>query len=154
MQERFAEAVTTLFKLDEMPFIINGAMPGTQRQKRVNAFQGRRNRFDLMILSPKAAGVGLTITAANHVVHLSRWWNPAVEDQCNDRVYRIGQNRNVFIHIPMAEHPVLGERTFDLTLDRLLTKKRTLSRTLLAAPISNSDLGEVYSASVEMKGAA
>lgn len=53
-----------------------------------------------MVLSPKAAGVGLTITAANHVIHLSRWWNPAVEDQCNDRVYRIGQSKAVTVHVP------------------------------------------------------
>ena len=46
-----------------------------------------------MILSPRAGGVGLTLTAANHVIHLSRWWNPAVEDQCTDRVFRIGQRR-------------------------------------------------------------
>jgi SNF2 family DNA or RNA helicase len=154
MQERFAEAATTLFGLDDVPFIINGAMPGVQRQKRVNEFQARRNRFDLMILSPKAAGVGLTITAANHVIHLSRWWNPAVEDQCNDRVYRIGQNKSVQIHIPMAEHPLLGERTFDLTLDRLLTRKRALSRTLLAPPITDSDLGDVYREAVDVREAA
>ncbi|WP_163484901.1 helicase-related protein, partial [Escherichia coli] len=70
------------------PVIINGTVPGGARQKRVNDFQAKRPGFDAMILSPKAAGVGLTITAANHVLHLSRWWNPAVEDQCNDRVYR------------------------------------------------------------------
>lgn len=154
MQERFAEAATTLFGLDELPFIINGATPGGQRQKRVNQFQARRSRFDLMILSPKAAGVGLTITAANHVIHLSRWWNPAVEDQCNDRVYRIGQNKSVQIHIPMAEHPVLGERTFDVTLDRLLTRKRALSRTLLAPPITDSDLGDVYREAVDVRESA
>jgi SNF2 family DNA or RNA helicase len=48
-----------------------------------------------MILSPRAGGVGLTLTSANHVIHLSRWWNPAVEDQCTDRVYRIGQDQTV-----------------------------------------------------------
>nr|WP_234837600.1 C-terminal helicase domain-containing protein [Sinorhizobium medicae] len=45
------------------------------------------------MLGPKAAGTGLTLTAATHVIHLSRWWNPAVEEQCNDRVHRIGQMR-------------------------------------------------------------
>jgi hypothetical protein len=154
MQERLADAVTTLFALDSMPFVINGSMPGSRRQKRVNEFQARRNRFDVLILSPKAAGIGLTITAANHVIHLSRWWNPAVEDQCNDRVYRIGQNKPVTIHIPIAVHPVWGERTFDVTLDRLLTRKRTMSRTLLAPPVSEQDLGDVFSATFGTSAAA
>ena len=52
-----------------------------------------------MILSPKAGGVGLTLTAANNVIHLQRWWNPAVEDQCTDRVFRIGQTKDVNVYI-------------------------------------------------------
>ena len=151
MQERLAEAVTTMFDLDEPPFVINGAMPGTRRQKLVNQFQTKRNRFDLMILSPKAAGVGLTITAANHVVHLSRWWNPAVEDQCNDRAYRIGQTKDVTIHIPITVHPEWGDKTFDVTLDQLLGRKRTLSRKLLAPPVSEEDLSSVYEATFDVK---
>ena len=51
-----------------------------------------------MIISPKAGGVGITLTAANNVIHLERWWNPAVEDQCTDRAYRIGQKRCVCLH--------------------------------------------------------
>lgn len=51
-----------------------------------------------MILSPKAAGVGLTITSANHVVHFTRWWNPAVENQATDRAYRIGQTKDVYVY--------------------------------------------------------
>jgi SNF2 family DNA or RNA helicase len=66
--------------------IINGATPGARRPAMVEEFEARKTKFDLMVLSPKAAGVGLTILSANHVIHLSRWWNPAVEDQCNDRV--------------------------------------------------------------------
>ena len=154
MQERLAEAVTTMFGLDEPPFVINGAMPGTRRQKLVNQFQAKRNRFDLMILSPKAAGIGLTITAASHVIHLSRWWNPAVEDQCNDRVYRIGQTKEVTIHIPITVHPEWGDRTFDVTLDQLLGRKRTLSRKLLAPPVSEEDLSSVYEATFDVKVAA
>ena len=148
MQERLAEAVTTLFELESVPFIINGSMPGPRRQKRVNEFQLGHHRFGIMILSPKAAGVGLTITAANHVIHLSRWWNPAVEDQCNDRVYRIGQDKPVTIHIPIAVHPFWKERSFDVTLDRLLHRKRTMSRTLLAPPVSERDLNDVFDATI------
>jgi SNF2 family DNA or RNA helicase len=91
-----------------------------------------------MLLSPKAAGVGLTLTAANHVIHLSRWWNPAVEDQCTDRVYRIGQQRDVHVHLPIAVHPTYGERSFDANLHRLLEKKRALSMGLFAPPAASA----------------
>jgi SNF2 family DNA or RNA helicase len=150
MQVFVADAISTLFGLQSTPFIINGSTPGAKRQKLVNAFQSRKDRFDLMILSPKAAGVGLNITAANHVIHLSRWWNPAVEDQCNDRVYRIGQNRPVTIHIPISVHPDLGERTFDAALDRLLERKREMSRRLLAPPVSDRDLEEVFADTINL----
>jgi SNF2 family DNA or RNA helicase len=84
-----------------------------------------------MILSPKAGGVGLTLTAANHVIHLSRWWNPAVEDQCTDRVFRIGQNKEVTIYYPQAVHPKYQGTSFDVSLHNLLEKKRELSRQVL-----------------------
>ena len=154
MQERLAEAVTTIFELDDLPFVINGSMPGSRRQKLVNQFQKKRNGFDLMILSPKAAGVGLTITAANHVIHLSRWWNPAVEDQCNDRVYRIGQTKEVTVHIPICVHPEWKDRTFDVTLDQLLARKRKMSRKLLTPPVSDQDLDSIYQATFDVKAAA
>jgi hypothetical protein len=143
MQALVANAMATMFGM-ERPLIINGDTPGHRRQDMVDDFQTRRRGFDAMILSPKAAGVGLTITAANHVIHLSRWWNPAVEDQCNDRVYRIGQERPVTIHVPMAVHPRLGDKTFDVTLDRLLEGKRRMSRNLLMPPVIDSDLDEVF----------
>jgi len=147
MQALLASAMATMFGM-ERPLIINGDTAGHRRQDMVDDFQGRRRGFDVMILSPKAAGVGLTITAANHVIHLSRWWNPAVEDQCNDRVYRIGQERPVTIHVPMAVHPTLLEKTFDVTLDRLLEGKRRMSRNLLMPPVSDSDLDEVFAMSM------
>jgi len=84
----------------------------------------------------RAGGVGLTLTSANHVIHLSRWWNPAVEDQCTDRVYRIGQDRTVHIYYPMAVHPLYGESSFDALLNALLTRKRDLSRRMLLPPVN------------------
>ena len=119
MQALLAQAISTEFDI-EPPMIINGATPGARRQPIVDEFEARKTKFDLMILSPKAAGVGLTILSANHVIHLSRWWNPAVEDQCNDRVYRIGAKLPVTIHIPIAVHPRLVEESFDVKLDRLI----------------------------------
>lgn len=119
--------------------LINGTTPSAQRQTVVDRFQNAPAGFDLMLLAPKAAGVGLTITAANHVIHLERWWNPAVEDQCTDRAYRIGQDKPVTIWLPQAVHPDGGikNHSFDLRLHSLLEHKRLMSRDLLA-PVENS----------------
>jgi SNF2 family DNA or RNA helicase len=93
--------------------------------------------FDIMILSPLAAGMGLTITAANHVVHLERHWNPAKEDQASDRVYRIGQEKPVFIYhlIHQNKSKTDSYLTFDEGLNKLITQKRALSDgTLIPTP--------------------
>jgi hypothetical protein len=121
------------YNLQRLPMIINGEVGTQARQDRVDCFQ-REAGFDVMLLSPKAGGVGLTLTAANHVIHLSRWWNPAVEDQCSDRVYRIGQTRDVHIYYPMAVLPEGPEHSFDRQLQLLMERKRELARNLLAPP--------------------
>jgi SNF2 family DNA or RNA helicase len=127
--------------------LINGSTPAAQRQKEVDAFQCAAPGFGLMLLAPKAAGVGLTITAANHVIHLERWWNPAVEDQCTDRAYRIGQDKPVTVWLPQAVHPDadIGEHSFDLRLHLLLERKRKLSRELLC-PVETeaSDTAQLF----------
>ena len=109
-----------------LPETINGATAAHVRDRIRRDFQQRQG-FDVLILGPKAAGFGLTLTAANHVIHLNRWWNPAVEDQCSDRVYRIGATKPVTIYLPQAIHPQLGERSFDSLLHGLLEEKRRLS---------------------------
>jgi SNF2 family DNA or RNA helicase len=112
--------------------IINGSVKGDYRLKIVNKFQGSPpGEFAALILSPKTGGLGLNLTAATHVIHLTRWWNPAVEDQCSDRAYRIGQQSAVTIHYPFAIHPEYGPKSFDLNLQRLLSQKRRLNKTLL-----------------------
>jgi SNF2 family DNA or RNA helicase len=121
------------YGLKRPPLVINGQVGTALRQARVETFQRERG-FDVMLLSPKAGGVGLTLTAANHVIHLSRWWNPAVEDQCSDRVYRIGQTRPVHIHYPLAVLPGAEEHSFDMQLQQLMERKRKLAQDLLAAP--------------------
>ncbi len=93
------------------------------RQQAVDSFQ-KTAGFNAIVMSPLAAGVGLNITEANHVIHYSRWWNPAKEDQASDRVYRIGQKRRVHIYLPMATHPEF--KTFDVILHELLERKRRL----------------------------
>ncbi|MBV1919019.1 MAG: DEAD/DEAH box helicase [Sphingomonadaceae bacterium] len=147
MQSFLAMAIQERFDLDQRPMCISGKVPGHKRQDIVSAFQSSPAPFDVLILSPKAGGVGLTITAANNVIHLSRWWNPAVEDQATDRVYRIGQTRPVTIHIPIAVHPdpAIGPSSFDQRLDALMERKRALSRGLLMPPESNRDVEDLLS---------
>lgn len=133
MQFRFAEIVRHLFGLGKID-VINGDTPIPRRQEIVNRFQRHLTHdggFDMLILGPKAAGTGLTLTAATHVIHLSRWWNPAVEEQCNDRVHRIGQSKPVYVHIPMALHPELGAESFDSLLQSLMQRKRKLAEQAL-----------------------
>ena len=129
VQFRFAEVVRQKFHLTHVG-IINGSTPIKRRQEIVNRFQshlGDERGFDLLVLGPKAAGTGLTLTAATHVIHLSRWWNPAVEEQCNDRIHRIGQTRDVTIHVPMAIHGGYREDSFDCLLHNLMQRKRRLA---------------------------
>ncbi len=112
---------------------INGDTPSTatgqrsaklSRQQTIDDFEAT-DGFNALVLSPLAAGVGLNITAANHVVHYSRHWNPAKEDQATDRAYRIGQNLDVHVYYPMAILPEF--ETFDVVLDKLLERKRALA---------------------------
>ena len=100
----------------------------------------RREGFAICILSPIAAGAGLNIVAANHIVHLERHWNPAKEDQATDRAYRIGQTRPVTVYLPAVRHPNLERRSFDDVLHGLIEKKRELQGALgLVPPQSVTD---------------
>lgn len=120
------------YGMNRAPLVINGAVSTDKRQARVTQFQNDHG-FDVMLLSPKAGGVGLTLTAANHVIHLSRWWNPAVEDQCSDRVYRIGQDKTVHVYYPMAVIPGAEAHSFDMQLQVLMNRKRALAKNLLVS---------------------
>jgi HJR/Mrr/RecB family endonuclease len=123
-------------------FIRGDTIPG-QRQEVVNRFSTLRG-FAVLILSPRAAGVGLNIVAANHVIHLDRWWNPAVEDQCTDRAYRIGATKDVFVHTIGAVHPQLGENSYDVILDQLLRRRRDVSRRIFSSSeITAADFADV-----------
>jgi superfamily II DNA or RNA helicase len=149
MQDALAGGIAALFDLDRKPAVINGGTPGEKRLAIVDAFSQSGDRFGVLLLSPKAAGVGLNIVAANHVIHLSRWWNPAIEDQCNDRAYRIGQTRPVTIHIPLATHPDYPDQSFDEQLDRLVESKRQLSRHMLAPPAGDRDIEALFKRTVK-----
>jgi len=124
----------------------------TAKQTRERIVEDFRNTagFQVIILSPEVAGVGLTLTEANHVFHFGRWWNPAIEAQANDRVYRIGQQRPVSVYLPVSFDPS-GRiaKSFDECLHDLLEKRSFLARDFLA-PMpdegqNGSDLfGEVH----------
>ncbi|ANI78201.1 Non-specific serine/threonine protein kinase [Sphingobium sp. EP60837] len=98
------------------------------RQKRIRAFQEQPG-FGVIVLSPVAVGFGVNMQAANHVIHFTRTWNPAKEDQATDRAYRIGQTKDVFVYYPTVS---AGDfKTFDVKLDELLERKRSLASDML-----------------------
>lgn len=121
--------------------ILNGDTP-RESGLRNAATKGRRAMLDdfrnfpgfhVLVLSPFVAGVGLTITEANHIVHYGRWWNPAVEVQATDRSYRIGQEREVHVYLPIqVDQTGQVTRTFDQLLDQRLQRKEQLSSSMLA----------------------
>ncbi|HBO43485.1 MAG TPA: hypothetical protein DD670_06055, partial [Planctomycetaceae bacterium] len=151
VQQWFAELVKIEFGLSRVD-IINGATPVSRRHEFTQRFQRHLHAdegFDVLIMGPRAAGTGLTLTAANHVIHLTRWWNPAVEEQCNDRTHRIGQIRPVTVHIPLAIHPRLQRGSFDCLLQTLMRRKRSLADSVLWPPESDeNEIRALYDAIV------
>ena len=105
--------------------ILHGGTPVSKRGALVKAFQDPSGP-PFFVLSVKAAGIGLNLTAANHVVHFDRWWNPAVENQASDRAYRIGQKRNVLIH-KFVTYGTLEEK-----IDEMIKAKQSLADSLFA----------------------
>jgi HJR/Mrr/RecB family endonuclease len=106
--------------------------------------------FAVIILSTLAAGVGLTITEANHVIHYERWWNASKEDQASDRAYRIGATRDVYIHHIIGALPrVDGVLTlsFDQALNQLITQKRTTAGYLV--PPKNINTADIIDATMQ-----
>jgi non-specific serine/threonine protein kinase len=104
--------------------ILHGTTPVQERGALVKRFQDDP-AVPFFVLSLKAGGVGLNLTAASHVVHFDRWWNPAVEDQATDRAYRIGQHRNVLVH------KLICRGTVEERIDRLIEDKHSLARGVL-----------------------
>ena len=130
MQPYLASLLQRRYRMSHRPMTINGSTLPAHRTKVVDSFQSGSG-FDVLLLGPKSAGTGLTLTAANHAIHLSRWWNPAVEDQCSDRIYRMGQEKPITIYYLLAIHPEYGVKSFDEKLHELLMEKRRMSRQLL-----------------------
>lgn len=128
-QELIAELITSIFGFT--PDIVNGqtSISGYYSRKNLIERFSQKKGFNIIIMSPLAAGVGLTIVAANHVINYSRHWNPAKEDQAIDRVYRIGQKKAVYVYNLICTAD--GFKTFDQNLDRLLSVKRTIKQAAL-----------------------
>jgi non-specific serine/threonine protein kinase len=103
---------------------LHGKTPVRQRQGLVAQFQNDQG-VPFFIISLKAGGTGLNLTAAGQVIHFDRWWNPAVEDQATDRAYRIGQKKNVLVH-KFVTRGTLEER-----IDLMLHDKRNLAEEIL-----------------------
>lgn len=116
---------------------INGEVLAGKRQQIIDNFSSK-DGFNVLILSPEAAGAGLNIKAANHVVHLSRCWNPAKEDQATDRCYRIGQDKDVTVYFPLGMHKKYGRETFDFKLHEYLGLKRQLSASVIVPATENA----------------
>ncbi|WP_344864846.1 DEAD/DEAH box helicase [Amycolatopsis ultiminotia] len=105
--------------------LLHGGTPVTRREEQVRRFQS--GEVPVFLLSLKAAGTGLTLTRADHVVHYDRWWNPAVEDQATDRAYRIGQTK------PVQVHRLVTEGTVEDRIAVMLREKRALADSVLTA---------------------
>lgn len=133
--------------------IINGDTPSIvtrqtanrqSRQASIDDFQAV-DGFNVIIMSPVAAGMGLNVTAANHVIHYSRHWNPAKESQATDRAYRIGQTKDVYVYYPMAVSSDF--KSFDETLDELLSRKTSLATSTIfpteRVEVKQEELGQM-----------
>jgi hypothetical protein len=136
----------TLFGVEVL--YLHGGTPSKRRDEMVARFQAQQGP-PIFILSLKAGGTGLNLTAANHVFHFDRWWNPAVEDQATDRAYRIGQTRDVQVH------KFICAGTLEEKIDALIESKKSLARSVVGAgegwltELSTDDLRAVITLSEE-----
>ncbi len=104
--------------------VLHGSIPTSQRKKLIERFQSDEY-IPFFILSLKAGGVGLNLTAANHVIHFDRWWNPAIENQATDRAFRIGQGKKVIVH------KFITKGTLEEKIDLLIEEKSGLSENII-----------------------
>ena len=105
-------------------FVLHGKTAVKQRKDLVHQFQ-EDDTVPFFVLSVKAGGTGLNLTAASHVIHFDRWWNPAVENQATDRAFRIGQKKSVFVH------KFVCQGTIEERIDALIEEKMSLAQDLV-----------------------
>ncbi len=132
---------------------LHGGVSKLRRDRMVERFQRESDSPQIFILSLKAGGTGLNLTSANHVFHFDRWWNPAVENQATDRVFRIGQARNVQVH------KFICAGTLEEKIDEMIEHKKEVAERVVGAgegwltELSNDDLRGVLALSKEAEGA-
>jgi SNF2 family DNA or RNA helicase len=130
---------------------LHGGTPKKRRDELVTRFQSGDGP-PIFLLSLKAGGTGLNLTAANHVIHLDRWWNPSVENQATDRAFRIGQRRNVEVH------KFICTGTLEEKIDDMIEEKKALANLVVGdgegwlTELSTSDLRRVFALSQESIG--
>jgi SNF2-related domain/SNF2 Helicase protein/Helicase conserved C-terminal domain len=117
---------------------LDGSTPRTERERIVDRFQESNGVPRVLVMSLRAGGLGLNLTAANHVFHFDRWWNPAVEDQASDRAHRIGQTRVVQVH------KMVCAGTIEERIDELIAGKRALASRIVDRGVESalSELGD------------
>lgn len=130
-------------KYKEEPLYYHGGCSLNQRKEMVEKFQNNHAN-KIFLLSLKAAGTGLNLTAASHVIHYDLWWNPAVEAQATDRAYRIGQNKNVMVH------RFITKNTFEEKINLMIQSKKALAEMTVATGenwignLSNKELKDIF----------
>ncbi|MBX6383842.1 MAG: DEAD/DEAH box helicase [Microbispora sp.] len=135
-------------RLDRPVLWLHGGLPKKTRDLLVERFQTEDEPM-IFLLSLKAAGTGLNLTAANHVIHVDRWWNPAVEDQATDRAFRIGQSRNVQVR------KFICAGTLEERIDEMIERKKALAESVVGtgedwiATLSTAELRELFRLSPE-----
>lgn len=147
MTEPLSDYLKAIFQREGL--VLHGGTSVKERNRMVEQFNGEAY-IPYMVLSLKAGGVGLNLTAANHVVHFDRWWNPAVENQATDRAFRIGQLKNVLVH------KFVTKGTIEEKIDAMINDKQKLSGDILGSTgeqwiteLSNEELIKLFTLGAE-----
>jgi SNF2 family DNA or RNA helicase len=150
MTEPLAAFLSELFGREGL--VLHGGTPVKKRRDLIHAFE-KEDGPPFFVLSLKAGGTGLNLTAASHVIHFDRWWNPAVENQATDRAFRIGQKRNVLVH------KFVCRGTVEEKIDELMEEKKELSDGILKdgaerrlTELSDKELIDLVSLNVDRAG--
>ena len=123
---------------------LHGGVPRAKRDHMVERFQAEERAPSIFLLSLKAGGTGLNLTRANHVFHFDRWWNPAVENQATDRVFRIGQTKNVQVH------KFICAGTLEEKINEMIERKREVAEQVVGTgegwltELSTAELKELF----------
>ena len=142
MTEPLSDFLEQIF--NKKGLVLHGGTSVKKRSEMVELFNSDEY-IPYMVLSLKAGGVGLNLTAANHVIHFDRWWNPAIENQATDRAFRIGQKKNVIVH------KFISAGTIEEKIDSMIEEKQGLARDIISSSgekwiteMNNDELMELF----------